>query len=100
MIKNGLPAIHPGVFLREILDEHQWTQAQFAKAAGVSPMRISYVLNGARSINADLALRIGFVMGQTAQYWLNLQNAYDIKIATANLRKHSAAKMHKMLTAT
>lgn len=43
---NGLPPIHPGEFLRETLDELELSQAAFASAIGVSPMRISLVLRG------------------------------------------------------
>ena len=45
---NGLPAIHPGEFLRETLDELGLTQAAFASALGISPMRVSYLLKGDR----------------------------------------------------
>ena len=81
MIKNGLPAIHPGVFLREALEELEISQAQFARAIGVAPMRISHVINGNRPVTAELALLFGRAFGQSAQYWLNLQSSYDLKTA-------------------
>jgi addiction module HigA family antidote len=81
MIKSGLPAIHPGEFLREILEDRGISQAQFARAIGVAPMRISHVVKGARPVTAELALLFGRALGQSAQYWLNLQAAYDLKIA-------------------
>ena len=81
MIKNGLPAIHPGEFLREILEERSVSQAQFARAIGVAPMRISHIVKGARPVTAELALLFGKAFGQTPQYWLNLQAAYDLKLA-------------------
>lgn len=83
MNKNGLPPIHPGEFLREVLDELALTQVAFAEAIGVSPMRVSHVLKGTRPVTAELALRISRALGQTAQYWLNLQTSYDLKIAEA-----------------
>jgi len=61
---NGLTAIHPGEFLREILDELEISQASFAQALGVSPMRISHVLRGERPVTAELALRLGRALGQ------------------------------------
>lgn len=85
MIKNGLPAIHPGEFLGEILDEMDISQAEFARAIGVSPMRISHVLKGARPVTAELALLFGRAFDQSPQYWLNLQAAYDLKTAEASL---------------
>lgn len=80
-LTNGLPAIHPGEFLHEILDELGLTQAAFALAIGVSPMRVSHLLKGQRPITAELALRLGKALNQTPQYWLNLQAAYDLKLA-------------------
>jgi antitoxin HigA-1 len=80
-MKNKLPAIHPGEFLAEILAEIGVSQAEFARASGVSAMRISHVLTGARPVSADLALRFGKVLGQSPEYWLNLQAAYDLAMA-------------------
>ena len=81
MIKSGLPAIHPGQFLSEILEERDISQAQFARAIGVAAMRISHVVKGTRPVTAELALLFGRALGQSPQYWLNLQTAYDLKIA-------------------
>ena len=81
MTMNGLPPIHPGEFLREILEEHGITQAHFARVIGVAPMRISHVVKGARPVTAELALLFGRAFGQSPQYWLNLQTAYDLKRA-------------------
>lgn len=78
---DGLPAIHPGEFLRETLEDLGMTQAAFADAIGVSPMRVSHLLKGDRPVTAELALRLGRAFGQTPQYWLNLQSAYDLKMA-------------------
>ncbi len=80
-IKNGLPPIHPGVFLKEILDERGLSQNAFAHAIGVSPMRISHVIKGSRPVTAELAVLFGKVFGQTPTYWMNLQTSYDLKIA-------------------
>lgn len=83
---NGMPAIHPGEFLREILDDMALTQTAFAEAIGVSPMRVSHVLKGQRPVTAELALRLGLALRQTPQYWLNLQTAYDLKVAQFELK--------------
>ncbi len=85
MIKNGLPPIHPGEFLRETLGEFNISQSQFARAIGISPMRVSHVVNGARPITAELGLLFGRTFGQSPQYWLNLQSAYDLKIAERSI---------------
>jgi antitoxin HigA-1 len=75
------PVIHPGEFLSEILEEFGLSQAAFAKAVGVSAMRISHVVKGKRPVTAELALRFGRVLGQSPEYWLNLQRAYDLATA-------------------
>ena len=80
-IKNGLSPIHPGEFLKEALDELGTSQAEFARAIGVAPMRISHVVKGTRPVTAELALLFGRAFGTSPQYWLNLQAAYDLKIA-------------------
>ncbi len=81
MIKSGLPPIHPGEFLREILEERRLSQAHFARVIGESPMRISHIVKGTRPVTAELALLFGRAFGQSPQYWLNLQAAYDLKLA-------------------
>ena len=81
MIKSGLPPIHPGEFLREILEERRISQAHFARVIGVSPMRVSHVVKGTRPVTAELALLFGRAFGQSPQYWLNLLGAYDLKLA-------------------
>jgi addiction module HigA family antidote len=86
VLKNGLPPIHPGEFLKEILAERGISQAQFARAIGVAPMRISHVVKGARPVTAELALLFGRALSQSPQYWLNLQATYDLKIAERQIR--------------
>ena len=83
MITSGLPPIHPGEFLVETLHELGISQAQFARAIGVSPMRVSHVVNHTRPVTAELALLFGRALGQSPQYWLHLQAAYDLKMAEA-----------------
>jgi addiction module HigA family antidote len=85
-MKSGLPPIHPGEFLKEILEDRGISQAQFARAIGVAPMRISHIVKGARPVSAELALLFGRALGQSPQYWLNLQAAYDLKIAERSIR--------------
>lgn len=80
-IKYGLPPIHPGEFVKEALDELGTSQAEFARAIGVAPMRISHVVKGTRPVTAELALLFGRAFGTSPQYWLNLQAAYDLKTA-------------------
>jgi addiction module HigA family antidote len=85
MSKRAVQAIHPGEFLLEILDESGHSQAQFARMIGVSPMRVSHVAKGTRPVTAELALLFGRAFGQSPQYWLNLQSAYDLRKAQSKL---------------
>ena len=95
---NGLPAIHPGEFLRETLEDMAMTQAAFAEAIGVSPMRVSHLLRGERPVTAEMALRLGRALRQTPQYWLNLQTAYDLKLAQIEM-KDSLLAVREMVAA-
>jgi addiction module HigA family antidote len=85
MARTTPHVIHPGEFLLEILKELELTQADLARAIGVSPMRISHVAKGTRPVTAELALLLGRAFDQSPQYWLNLQTAYDLRIAEAEI---------------
>ena len=91
MVKNGLPATHPGKFLSEILEQTGVSQAGFARVIGVSPMRVSHIVKGVRPVTAELALLFGRAFDQSPQYWLNLQASYDLKTAEAAIGKRLAA---------
>jgi len=85
MTKNGLAAIHPGEFLAEALEELGVSQADFARAIGLSPMRVSHVIKGSRPVTAELALLFGRAFDQSPQYWMNLQASFDLKTAQASI---------------
>lgn len=89
-------AIHPGEYLAEILAECEISQADFARATGVSPMRVSHVVKGARPVTAELALLFGKALRQTPEYWLNLQTAYDL----ASARGAVAQRLKRVTTLT
>ena len=80
-MRESRPAIHPGEFLAEILGELDISQADFARRIGVSAMRVSHVVKGARPVTAELALLFGRALGQSPEYWLNLQGAHDLATA-------------------
>jgi antitoxin HigA-1 len=81
MSEQRILPVHPGEYLKELLDELSITQYQLAKNLGISPMRVSHVVKGNRPITAELALRLGRYFGQDPRYWLNLQSRYDIDCA-------------------
>jgi len=79
---NLLPPITPGEILREdFMDPVGLSINQLAKNIGVPPNRISEIVNGKRAITADTALRLQRYFGIEAQFWLNLQSEFDLRIA-------------------
>ncbi|HEX3939511.1 MAG TPA: HigA family addiction module antitoxin [Xanthobacteraceae bacterium] len=75
------PAIHPGEILADELAEISVTPTELARQLRVPANRITQILHGKRSVSGDTALRLGHWFGTSAQFWLNLQTAYDIRIA-------------------
>ncbi len=86
-MKSGLSPIHPGEYLAELLEELRISQAALARILGVSPMRISHIVNCARPVTAEMAMLLGKAFGQTPGYWLNLQNTFDLKSVEAKMVK-------------
>ena len=80
-----LNPVHPGEYLKELLDELSLSQYGLAHSLGVSPMRISHVVHGKRPVTAELALRLGQYFGQSPRYWINLQSRYDMDMAEETL---------------
>jgi addiction module HigA family antidote len=81
MNKRRISPVHPGVYLKELLDELKLSQYRLARELGVPAMRINHVVNGKRPVTAELALRLGRYFGQSPRYWINLQSRYDMDVA-------------------
>lgn len=78
MLKN----LHPGeVLLEEFLKEFGISQNRLGREIGMSPRAINEIVHGKRSITANSALRLGKFFGTSAQFWINLQTAYDLEEA-------------------
>ena len=72
--------IHPGeVLLEDFLSPMAVTQYRLAKGTGVPRRRINEIVHGVRGITADTALRLARFFGTSEQFWLNLQNRYDLE---------------------
>lgn len=93
MAKARIKPVHPGKYLKEILNDLGVSQYRLAREIGVPAMRISHVINGARPVTAELALRIGRYFGQNARYWLNLQSRYDMDMAEDAIGKRVAREV-------
>jgi addiction module HigA family antidote len=75
-------AIHPGeILLTEFMQPHGLTAYRLAKELCVPLPRVNDIVRGKRGISADTALRLGIYFGLPAQFWLNLQNDYDLRLA-------------------
>ena len=87
MSANEFAPVTPGELLKEeFLVEYGLSQNQLAKAIGISPNRIAEIVNNRRRITADTALRLGLYFGNSAEFWMNLQGHYDLKLARQNLK--------------
>jgi addiction module HigA family antidote len=74
-------AIHPGEHLAEELKELNMSAAALARQLQVPTNRITQILNGQRDITADTALRLAHFFGTSAEFWINLQSLYDLRVA-------------------
>ena len=90
-VENKLPPVHPGRILRRQLDALDMSARKFAKHIGVPPNAVTEILNGERSVTAQMAIRLGHAFGTTAQFWLNLQTTHDLKRAEADMSAEVAA---------
>lgn len=81
MIMNKMRPVHPGEVLSEELETRGLKRAELAKALHVSPRRVGALVNGERRITADTALRLARFFGSSAEMWMAMQQAYDIRVA-------------------
>ena len=82
MLKNGMRPIHPGEILREEYMVPLGLSANaLGRALGVTPARINEIARERRGITGDTALRLARYFGTDAQSWLNLQTAYELRVA-------------------
>jgi addiction module HigA family antidote len=74
-------AVHPGEVLKDELDGLGVSPTEFARQIDVPPNRVSQIIAGKRAVTGDTALRFGHWFGTEPQFWLNLQSAYEIRVA-------------------
>ncbi len=80
-------AIHPGEHLAEELEALDMSAAELARKIDVPTNRVTQILNGTRGITGDTALRLAHFFGTSAQFWLNLQSLYDLRVAQVKIGK-------------
>src|SRR5579859_7994782 len=76
-----ITAIHPGEHLAEELKELGMSAAELARKLDVPTNRITQILNGQRAITGDTALRLAHYFGTSPEFWLNLQNLCELRLA-------------------
>jgi addiction module HigA family antidote len=79
--------IHPGEILGDELEEIGLTAKRLADIIEVPPNRLYQVLAGKRNVTADTALRLGRYFGMSADFWMNLQSAYELDLARQKVGK-------------
>jgi len=83
----AVTAIHPGEHLAEELKELGMSAAELARNLDVPTNRITGILNGQRAITGDTALRLAHFFGTSAEFWLNLQSFYELRVAQKKVGK-------------
>ena len=78
---NRMPPVHPGEILREdLMQPLGLTISGLARDLKISTNRVSEIVNGRRALNAEAALRLSRYFGNTPEFWINLQAAYDLRV--------------------
>lgn len=82
MARNKMRPIHPGEILREeFLIPLEMSAHALSQAIRVPATRVNDIVNGRRGVTADTALRLARYFGNSAEFWLNVQAAYDLRTA-------------------
>jgi antitoxin HigA-1 len=90
MLPKNRPPTTPGeVLLEEFLIPMGMTQTELARKTGMSLVRVNTLINGKRSVTADTALLLAKVIGNSPQFWMNLQNNVDLWNAQRKLQRRS-----------
>ena len=94
---KSLSPIHPGeILLEDFMKPLDLSQYRLAHDIGVTPIRISQIVKGQRSITVDTAMRLARYFGTSAAVWLRLQVRYDLEVAERELSKkiNKEVKVH------
>ncbi|MBW2668828.1 MAG: HigA family addiction module antidote protein [Deltaproteobacteria bacterium] len=78
MNKIHFTPIHPGAVLQDEIEEVSLTQSALAKHIGVLPKTINEICRGKRGISAEMAMKLSKALGGSPQFWLNLQNNWEL----------------------
>jgi addiction module HigA family antidote len=76
--KSHITPVHPGLVLQDELEEIGVSQSALAKHIGVLPKTINEICRGKRGISAEMAVKLSSALGASPQFWLNLQNNWEL----------------------
>jgi antitoxin HigA-1 len=100
MAGSEFAPVTPGEMLKEeFLAAYGLSQSRLAKAIGISPNRIAEIVNNRRRITADTAIRLSLYFGNSAEFWMNLQSHYDLKMARQSLKPEDAKRIKALRAA-
>jgi antitoxin HigA-1 len=85
--------VHPGRILKDEIEARSLSANALALALRTPSGRITDILNGKRGVSPETALRLGRYFGNSARFWLNLQTAYELAVAEAELGDRIAAEV-------
>lgn len=87
-LKRGLPPVHPGEILKEMfLEERNITITELAKGIGADRSNLSGVVNGKHGISPELAVKLSAAFDNSPQFWLNMQQAFDLFAAEQKVNR-------------
>ena len=79
MLKRKLAPNHPGIVLKEMfIDENELTITEVANGLGIARPNLSAIVNGHTGISPELAVKLSEAFGNSSQFWINLQNNYEL----------------------
>jgi addiction module HigA family antidote len=97
MLKRGLPPSHPGEILKDMfISERNLTITEVAKGLNMARANLSAVINGHMGVSPELAVKLSEAFGNTAQFWINLQNNYELWHAERKINRASIQHFHKI----
>ncbi|QQL51416.1 HigA family addiction module antitoxin [Mucilaginibacter ginkgonis] len=96
MLKRNLPPTHPGEILKEMfIVERGLTITEVAKGLNMARANLSSVINGHLGISPELAVKLSEAFGNTAQFWVNLQNNYELWHAERKVKRSEIHRFYK-----
>jgi len=97
MLKRGLPPVHPGEILKEMfIAERNLTITEVAKGLNMARANLSSVINGHLGISPELAVKLSEAFGNTPQFWVNLQNNYELWHAEKKVNRADIQHFYKI----